>query len=61
MIQEFYSNRNYSVAQEISVLLTNDAAECSLTSELIAETAQTMIHQFVLQELEKPKVKLTIV
>ena len=39
-------------------ILLNGTAGVSSTSELISETAETMIQQSVLQELEKQKTKL---
>ena len=38
----------------------NGTAEAGPAPELITETAEIMIRQFVLQELEKQKAKLTI-
>ena len=42
-------------------ILLNGTAEAGPTSEMITETAEIMIWQFVLQELVESKIKLTIV
>ena len=49
---------NFLTAPLISL---NGTVKAGSTSELITETAETMIRQSVLQELEKQKTKLTIV
>ena len=48
---------NFLVAPPNSL---NGPAGVSSTSELISGTAETMIRQFVLQELEKQKAKLAV-